>query len=107
MPHLKVKKDNYGFNWTFYIVDEDTGAVKDISGYTITLKVWDIKGSSLAFSDTCAITDGPNGVCTYTLKAADTDTEGTYYAELEMTKTGVIEDTETFEIYIRPTAPGA
>jgi len=103
MADWNVKKDNYGFTQQFTVKQAD-GSAKDLTGLTVTLKVWDTSGN-LKFSGTCTVTDAANGVCTYTPAASDFDTVGDYKAELELTKANYREDTDTFTISVRETAP--
>jgi len=101
---LSVKKGNYGFTLTFNVKNSD-GSAKNLTGYTVTLKVWAPGAASVKFTGACAVTDAANGVCTYTVASGDFDTVGGYRAELELTKTGVVEDTETFPVLVEATAP--
>ena len=53
----------------------------------------------------CHIHDSAKGECTYFVQRGDFDELGVYHAEIELSKTGVLEDTETFQITIYGTAP--
>ncbi|MEM2906052.1 MAG: BppU family phage baseplate upper protein [Candidatus Bathyarchaeia archaeon] len=101
---LSVKRGNYGFALTFNVKNSD-GSAKNLTGYTVTLKVWASGSESCKFTGTCTVTDAANGICTYTVANGDFATVGQYLAELELTKTGVVEDTETFPILVEATAP--
>lgn len=110
MEKIEIKQNNKGFNLTFTIYQYPIAdaVVKPLSGYTITLKVWEFEATTLKFSGDCSIVgDGSGGQCTYAVVAGNFDTVGMYYAEIELTKTGVIEDTEDFMIEVIDTAPAA
>jgi len=99
---LVVKKGNYGFLFEFTVKKAD-GTAFDLTGYTVTLKVW--KDSTTQFTAACTITDAASGKCQYQVTSGDFDAVGQYLAELELTKTGFVEDTETFQITVTETAP--
>lgn len=102
MAEWIVKKDNYGMVQPFEIKKAD-GTAYNLTDYTVTIKVWD--GGALKFSGACSVTDAAAGLCKYTPASDDFDTVGEYYGELELTKAGVIVDTETFTVKVIPTAP--
>jgi hypothetical protein len=54
--------------WT--ITDE--GAIVDISGYALQFKLFAYQGGPTLFTKTAAITNGPEGICTAQVDAADT-----------------------------------
>ncbi len=101
---VTVKKGNYGFVITFNVKNSD-GTAKNLTGYTVTLKVWVLGAASVKFTGACTVTDASGGVCTYTVAETNFDTVGSYLAELELTRSGVVEDTETFPILVEATAP--
>ena len=84
-----------------FIVYHADGSVYDLTGFTVTLKVW--LDGTLLFSGQCMIVNGPQGKCKYTVASGNFATEGKFLAELELTKTGWVEDTDTFEIQVAPT----
>ncbi|MFQ6052814.1 MAG: BppU family phage baseplate upper protein [Candidatus Bathyarchaeia archaeon] len=96
-----IKKGNYGFDLNFAIKHAD-GSKYDLNGFTVHLKVWDDEGT-LILNEQCMIIVATEGTCKYTVQSGDFDTEGRYMAELELTKAGWLEDTDTFEIIVAPT----
>lgn len=103
----RYKLNNYGFNILFKIIEEDTKEPKDLTGYDAVFKMW-IPGSYSSFLEgVCNIHDADKGECIYLVKDGDFDELGKYYAEIELTKNGVLEDTETFEVVIYGTSPAS
>jgi hypothetical protein len=101
MNDLLIAKGDKGYNLAFTITD-DLGLAKNITGYVITLKMWQpgVPGT-LLISGACVIDVAASGTCHYVLAAADTVSVGRYLAELELTVGGVIESTELFSIVIQ------
>ena len=105
MADLTIKKDNYGFDIQFTVKKADE-TLKDLTGYTVTLKVWKEDADNVKFSGTCTLDDDPtSGKCYYTAQETDFDTLGGYNGELELTKSGERLDTKTFTIAVKETAP--
>ena len=84
---IEVKKGKYGFDIPFIVQDAD-GNVFDLTGYTVTFKVWD-NTDTVILTGTCTIDSATAGTCHYTVASGDFTTEGTYTAELNLTKTDV------------------
>ena len=107
MADWKVKKGNYGFTEEFTIKDAKDKVV-NLTGYTVTLKVWKEGESVAKFVDTCDLNANPaTGKCTYLIKESDFDTAGVYLGELELTKVGEKIDVDTFTILVEVTSPPA
>ena len=105
MADWEVKKGNYGWQQQFTIKEKD-GSVKDLTGYTVTLKVWKQNATSNKFSGTCTLDADPTtGICYYEVQEMDFDTLGSYLGELELTKTGEKIDAKTFTVRVKKTAP--
>lgn len=103
MESIQIPKGDCGFKLEFTVHTYDGDAV-DLTGYTVNLKVWEAgTPGTLAFAaaactvPAATITDG---ICTYTVTSTDFIVSKTYHAELELTKTGVVESTETFKIVV-------
>ena len=96
-----IPKGDKGYNLAFTVTD-NLGTVKNISAYTIKLKMWapGVPGT-LIINGACVIDSGANGTCHYVIGATDMVTAGRYQAELELTSTGIIESTEPFTIVIK------
>ena len=103
---IKVTQGSVGYALEFSVTDSD-GNPKDLTGYTINFKVWK-KDETLKVNGTCDIEDATAGTCHYTVQSGDFDTldaivyimeneiakkASVYQAELELTKTGVLENT--------------
>ena len=98
---LVVPKGDKGYNLAFTVTD-NLGTVKNITAYTIKLKMWKpgVPGT-LIIDSACVIDVGASGTCHYVIGATDMVTAGRYQAELELTATGIIESTEQFTIVIK------
>ena len=93
---IRIKKGNYGFDLKFEVIED--GERKDLTGITPTLKVY--RSGSLFLSKTCSVSGG-YVVCH--VDEGDFDEVGVYEAEIELSKEGYLEDTETFIIEVEPT----
>ena len=100
MATLTIPKSDKGFILNFTIQDS-SGTAYNLTGYTIKLKVWSpgVPGT-LLLTGTCTILIAANGTCYYTVAATDFASVGRFQAELELTKTDVIESTENFTITV-------
>jgi len=96
---LEAKEGEYGFYWVFTILNAD-GTPKDLTGYTVQLRVQREGENTDHFKKACEVIDEVNGKCRYLVEDGDF-TEGVYDAELVLTATGVVERTKSFKIYIR------
>jgi len=101
---LVVPKGDKGYNLAFTVTD-NLGTVKNITAYTIKLKMWKptVPGT-LIIDGACSIDVGASGTCHYVIGASDMAVAGRYQAELELTATGIIESTEPFVIVIKESA---
>jgi hypothetical protein len=105
MADIYIPKGDKGFNINFTIRDSD-GVVYDLSTYTVTLKVWKVgqPGTTL-LSGACVLDGGgTTGQCHYVVASGSFDSVGIFKAELELTKTGVIESTMSFDIEVTESA---
>ena len=92
---ITTYKDDYGYDLDFTIKDSD-GVARDITNYTVTLKVWQPETpTTLDINAACSIDIAANGTCHYTVQDGDLDASKTYYYELELTDTGVKESSNT------------
>jgi hypothetical protein len=95
------KKWTYGENQFFTVKEyNDTSGYipKNVSGYTITLKVE--KGSTLLVSGTCIIASATTGYIYYTMGSGDFPYTGTANYELELVMSGVKTFTETHQLHV-------
>ena len=100
MTTIYIPSSDAGFNLAFTIKSAD-GNVYNLTGYTIKLKVWRVgQPGLLLLNGSCDIDSAPDGTCHYTITASDFTSVGTFKAELELTKAGVIESTKTFGIEV-------
>ena len=110
---IKVTQGSYGYDLNFTITDS-VGTAKDITGYTIYFKVWR-EDKTLKVNGVCTIDDATAGTLHYTPKSGDFDNldeivfvvennikkkVSKYQAELELTKTGVLENTISDELVL-------
>jgi hypothetical protein len=103
MAILQIPRGDYGVQYTFYVMKKVAGiqSARSLSGFTVTLKVWaEGTPSTLLINQPCTVTDGPNGVCTYTSIAGNFDTIGDFKAELELTAAGVVDSSQPFTIRV-------
>lgn len=84
----------------FTVKDSVAGTAFDISSYTTINFYAKKQGASDVIDRTCTITDGPGGKCEVTLTTTDTSVVGTYDAELEIRKTGVVITVDQFTLII-------
>jgi len=106
MADLTIAQNDKGFYLLFTIKDS-AGNAYNLTDYTIKLKVWQAnKASTLIVEGTCSIViPATNGICKYLVTANDFKTiDENYSAELELTKSGVIESTEKFTIEVKESA---
>ena len=100
MSDLTVPKGDKGYNLNFTVKDS-AGAAYNLTGYTVTLKVWEAGVSgTLILSGACSIDVAASGTCHYTITATDFTSVADYKMELELTKSGVIESTENYDLKI-------
>jgi hypothetical protein len=107
MADLTVSQNDKGFYLSFTITDS-AGTAYNLTGYTITLKVWEEGATgvtSLIVNGVCEIVVAASGTCRYLLTSTSfTAVNNNYIAELELTKSGVIESTERFTIEVKESA---
>ena len=105
MEKITIPKDDVGFNLEFTVKDSG-GTVVDLTAYTaVNIKMWSPGVPGILLLDKACSNLADDGTCDYTIATADFKGEvyppaKRYYAELELTDTGVTESTETFEITI-------
>lgn len=100
MKEITIPAKDEGYHLNFTVKDSDDVAY-DLTDYTVTIKAWASDTPGTPFLETaCTKSDPTNGICYYTIGDGKFDTPGTYLGELELTKSGVIESTETFAIIV-------
>ncbi len=99
--NLTVPKNDKGYYLSFTVKDS-AGDAYNLTDYTIKLKVWSAGSpSTLIVDGTCSIVVAASGTCRYLVTATDFTVKGLYSAELELTKTDVIESTTAFTIEVK------
>lgn len=75
---------------TFTLRDQNTGVIQNITGWTLQWKLEPAQGQAASVTKSGTVTDGPNGVCTVALAAADTAglSGGNYFHHLDRTDSG-------------------
>lgn len=100
----EIKRYNRGINQFFNVKEADGSTIKNISGYTVTLKVWSSK-SDLLLSGTCTVCSGDLGTCYYTVTSGSFPSPKRYWFELELVKGTELIDTDTYTLNVKETAP--
>ena len=85
-------KGDYGFKIPFTVKKGDD-TVLDLTGYTVTAKIWKPGSTTPKVSRAAAITDAVNGKCELTISSGDFDAVEDYQLALVLTKTGLQETT--------------
>jgi len=98
MTTVTVSQSDYGYSLAFTVTNAD-GTAKDLTGYTVSLKV--LRGTTSTNLGACAVQSAVGGTCTYTVKSGDFAIDGLYAAELEFTKAGTVESSEPFDLDVR------
>ena len=100
MASITIPKNDKGFNLAFTVKDS-SGTAYVLTNYTIKLKVWILeRAGTLLLTGTVVIDDANAGTCHYPVVDGDFNAVGKYRAEVELTKTNVVESTESFEIIV-------
>lgn len=101
MKTITIPKGDYGFPQPFEILQEDDLTPRDLTGFTVTLKVWtpNVPGTPL-LSGGCVVDTPALGLCHYTVQSGNFATAGTFDAELELTMAGKKESTYKFRIKV-------
>ena len=92
-----LKKYSRNFN-QFFTVKEADGTAKNVSGYTVTLKVK--MGTTLLISGTCTNASATTGYVYYTVQSGDFPYTGKANYELELVKGNEKVLTETYAVHI-------
>jgi hypothetical protein len=100
MADIYIPKGDKGYPLSFAIKDSD-GDEYSLVGFTIKLKVWKHgQPETLLVDGTCETDDEDAGICHYNIASGDFNSVGVFKAELELTKTGNIESTQSFELEV-------
>lgn len=108
-PTLKIKKGDYGFNVDFFIKDAPKFPLtqetpRDLTGFTIKLVVTATSGGAVVINPTLtAVTPVTSGIARWAVSSADATAlvaGTTYFAEIQLTKAGYIESTQTFSLEV-------
>ncbi len=92
---IAVKSGDFGYYQQLTITQN--GTVKNLTGYTLRLLVWaEFYPGTILWALTGAIVGLPaNGIADFLVTAGAFATVGVYYAEVELTKAGVKESSDT------------
>jgi hypothetical protein len=103
---LIIPQGDKGYDINFTVQDSD-GTAYDLTDYTVTLKVWKpgVSGT-LIVNAACTVDDASAGTCHYTVVAGTFTSRAKYKLELELTKSGVRESTENYDLQIEE-SPGS
>lgn len=101
---ISIPAGDYGYDLAFTCYDK-SGDVYILTGYTIHFKAWSYDSPGTLLVDSAGVIDDAlNGKCHYTLASGDFDDEGTFEAELQLEKAGVIESFPSFVITVTESA---
>jgi hypothetical protein len=101
MADLTIPQNDKGYYQTFTI-NNSAGVAYNLTGYIIKLKVWKAnKKDTLIVNGTCEPINEALGTCKYLVTVNDFIIKEIYQAELELTKSGIIESTESFTIEVK------
>jgi len=92
-----LKKWERGFS-QFFTINESDDTAKNVSGYTVTLKVK--MADTLLISGTCVNASSTTGYVYYTVTSGDFPYAGKAKYELELVKGTEIQVTETYPVNI-------
>lgn len=95
---VRIPAGTFGVVLNFTVYEND-GGEHDLTGETITLKVWKA-GQTPIVSGNCPILVAGDGTCKYTIVENDFDDAGKYLWELELTKVGYQDNTEPAEFIV-------
>jgi len=96
---MQIPQGDYGYYLNFTIQGSNNYNY-DLTGYTIKLKTWVAGNKQVILIGTCSIVTAANGTCRYLVANGNFNKAGEYVAELELTKTGVVESTKPFSISV-------
>lgn len=100
-----IPVNDYGYNLEFTVYEVDQETVFDLSGYTITLKIWTPgTPATIHVEGGCTITVAASGTCTYTIQDGDFDTIGRFDGVLQCTKSGVVETSQPIKLLVKESA---
>ena len=81
---INVVKGDYGYDLEFKVYDAEDNVV-DLTGATVSIKIYEPGASSSKISSTAQVTSASQGECKYTVQEGDFDEAGkVYHVELEL-----------------------
>lgn len=100
MADLAIPQNDAGYYLNFTVQDS-TGTAYNLTDYTIKLKVWTTgRPATLFLTGTCSIVVAASGTCRYLVATTDFPNKDVYSAELELTKTGIVESANKFSLEV-------
>jgi len=100
---LEVTQESFGYEINFTVTSG--GSAKNLTGYTVTWKIWNDDG--LLLSEACTLVVAADGTCKYTVQDGDFDDLESYEWLLQLTKAGVKVDSNRYSMIVKETAPAA
>ena len=99
MGHVwHVKEYNRNYKQYFNVKEPDGSTAKNLSGYTVTLKV--ARGSTLLISGSCTVASATTGYVYYTVASGAFPYRGRYNFELECVRGNELIETETYHVQV-------
>jgi hypothetical protein len=103
---LEIPQLDKGYTIDF-TVQTSTGGARDLSGYTVKLRVWKAGVPGTLIVDGTCTGASTDGTCSYTLTGTDFVNIAKPKGELELIKAGVVESTEPFDIKVGESGGGS
>ncbi len=83
-----IRKGDYGQDLNFTVTESDGSTAVNLTSSTVLFKMARHRATENKIEKACTLVVAASGTCKYTLLIGDTDTAGTYKAELEITWAG-------------------
>ena len=100
MADIHIPQGDFGFNLEFTITEDDDSAF-DLTGYTVTIKVWPKYFIGNLVVDSAGVIDvEASGTCHYAVADGDFDDAGDFLIEVQLTKTGTQASTRYYTLKV-------
>lgn len=100
MEELGIIIGDYGKNLSFTVYEDDGTTPEDLTGLTVTLKIWDPADTeTMIVEDECTVDVAASGTCHWQI-TNDFGTEKTYHGLIVTTAAGVINSTHYITIEV-------
>lgn len=103
-PRLTVVQGDYGYALNFTLKDS-AGTVVNITGGTLLFNAQKKNKSTVTVTGAMTIISGVGGTCKYTVVIGDFALAGEYYAEIQLTLSGIVQTFQDIIIDVQPQLP--